>query len=145
MDEQEPKRTGASRYLWLLLLLAIVLLWWYFRPDSQHKVAQLSDDDAAQAIDRDDVLVDLKDDTTPAQIAALDRDFGIDLQPVDQSGEAAATKLFRAAVDPSREDALVQALSARPEVEIAEPDSFVTLSPEPGLEVTPDAQEKGFP
>ncbi|HEY1554761.1 MAG TPA: S8 family serine peptidase [Kofleriaceae bacterium] len=144
MDEQEPKRAGSSRILWLLLLLAVVLLWWYFRPESQHKVAQ-NDDDAGQAIDRNDVLVDLKDDATPAQIAALDRDFGIVLQPVDQSGEAAATKLFRAAVDPTREAALVQALGARPEVEIAEPDSFVTLSPEPGIEVTPGTQEKGFP
>ena len=147
MDEQEPKQGGSSKILWLLLLLAIVLLWLYFRPGSTHKVDQIttSDDEAAQAIDRDDVLVDLNDDATPAQVAALDRDFGIELVPVDDSGEAAATKLYRASVRPQDEDALVQALSKRPEVEIAEPDSVVTLSPEPGLEVTDDAQKEGFP
>ena len=27
MDEQQPKRGGASRFLWILVLLAVVVLW----------------------------------------------------------------------------------------------------------------------
>ncbi|HSN29401.1 MAG TPA: S8 family serine peptidase [Kofleriaceae bacterium] len=127
-DEQEaPKKSGASKILWLLVALAILLLWWYFRPEGSHKVAQPLDADAAAAIDRDDILVDLKDDATPA---AIERDLGIQLTLVDNSGEAAATKLYRAHVDPSREQAIIDALSKRSDVEIAEPDSIMALSPE---------------
>jgi serine protease len=127
-DEQEtPKKAGASRILWLLVALAIVVLWWYFRPDGSHKVAQPMDAQAAAAIDRDDILVDLKDDATPA---AIEKDLGIKLTLVDNSGEAAKTKLYRAHVDPAQEDALVDKLSKRSDVEIAEPDSIMALSPE---------------
>lgn len=127
-DEQEaPKKPGASRILWLLVALAIVLLWWYFRPEGAHKVAQPLDADAAAAVDPDDILVDLKDDATPA---AIERDLGIQLTLVDNSGEAAATKLYRAHVDPAREQQIIDALSKRSDVEIAEPDSIMALSPE---------------
>ncbi|MBV8762591.1 MAG: peptidase S8 [Deltaproteobacteria bacterium] len=127
-DEQEaPKKSGSSTILWLLVALAIVLLWWFFRPEGSHKVAQPLDADATAAIDRSDILVDLKDDATPA---AIERDLGIQLTLVDNSGEAAATKLYRAHVDPAREDELIDALSKRSDVEIAEPDSIMALSPE---------------
>ena len=128
-DEQDaPKKaSGASKILWLLVALAIVLLWWFFRPEGSHKVAQPLDAEAAAAIDHDDVIVDLKDDASPA---AIERDLGIQLTLVDQSGEAAATKLYRAHVDPAREQEIIDALSKRSDVEIAEPDSIMALSPE---------------
>src|SRR5690242_16716865 len=147
MDEQDTKRAGLGRYLWVLVLVALVVLWWYFRPGQTHKEIGKLDDHAAQAIDREDILVDLKDDATPAQIAAIEHDLGITLTAVDDSGEAKATQLYRAHVAPSREDAIVDALSARPEVEIAEPDSFAQLSPDEMMEVEVPvgATHEGFP
>src|ERR1700761_9065648 len=112
-DEQSTKRR--SSWPWLLVLVAIVVAYWWFRGTHSQKVAQISaDDPAAQAaIDRDDVLVDLKDDATPAQVAAIDRDLGLDLKLVDHA-EAVTTQLYRAHVSPDREAAVIAALSARP-------------------------------
>jgi serine protease len=124
------KKNGASKILWVLVALGLLLLWWYFRPQGAHKVAQPLDADAAAAIDHDDVIVDLKDSATPDSIAAIERDLGIKLTLVDDSGEAAATKLYRAHVDPGQEDAIIEALAKRSDVEIAEPDSIMALSPE---------------
>ncbi len=127
MDEQQTKRGGLGRLLWLFVILAILVLWWYFRPDAT-QTAQLSQDPdtAAVATDPDDILVDLKDGTTPD---AIEQALGIDLVLVDESGEAASTGLYRAHVDPARRDAIIAELEARPDVEIAEPDFEMTLSP----------------
>ena len=66
-DEQTaPKTRGTSKVLWLLVALALVVLWWFFRPQGAHKVAQPLDAEAAAAIDHDSILVDLKDDASPA-------------------------------------------------------------------------------
>jgi serine protease len=146
MDEQEAKRSRFSKLLWLLLVIALVLLWKYLRPDAAHKSDPQMDAIAQAAIDREDVLIDLKDDVSPAQIAAIEHSLGIRLEPVDRSGEADATKLYRAHVAPGREDEVIEALSKRPEVEIAEPDSFAMLSPdEASVEVPVDTTHEGFP
>ena len=147
MDEQDTKRTGLGRYLWVLVLVAVVALWWYFRPGQTHKGVAMIDDAAAQAIDREDILVDLEDDASPAQVAAIEKDLGITLTPVDDSGEASETKLFRAHVDPGREDAVIDQLAKRPEVEIAEPDSFMQLSKDEMTEIDPIPAPtyEGFP
>jgi serine protease len=133
----------------MLLIVAIVVLWWYFRPHGSHhgQGAQQIDTAAVRAIDRSEVLVDLKDDVTPTQIAALERELDIRLVLADASGEAAATKLYIAHVDPAREDAVVDALRKRPEVEIAEPDAMVQLDPgEEAAATTPiSPQYEGFP
>jgi serine protease len=147
MDEQQPKRGGVGRFLWIFVLLAIVVLWWYFRPEADPGATLAAEqaDAAAAATDPDDILVDLKDDVTPQAIAALERDAGIQLALVDDT--AAATKLYRAHVPPAQRDAIVARLKLRPEVEIAEPDAQVMLSPEE-MEVRAPLVEpthEGFP
>ncbi len=145
-DEQQPKRPGPAKILWLLLALAIVLMWWYFRPkhDEGASAAQEMSDAAMAATDPDDVLVDLKDDASPATIAAIERDLGIHLVLVsDQSYDE---RFYRAHVDPARRDAIIEALSKRPEVEIAEPDATVSLSPdEMAVTAPPQPAWEGFP
>jgi serine protease len=128
-DEQVPERPGPSRILWLLLAIAIVLMWWYLRPkhDPGAGVAQEMSDRATAPTDPDDILVDLKDDATPATVAAIERDLGIELVLV--SDQSADEQFYRAKVDPARRDAILAALEQRPEVEIAEPDAHVFLSP----------------
>ena len=132
MDEEtQPKRGGMSRLLWLLVIVAIVVIWWYFRgnPDRGATAAEISTDRSAQlaGTDPDDILVDLKDDATAGDRAALEQDLGIQLALVDATAES--TQLYRAHVDPARRDAIVAALEQRAEVEIAEPDSEISLSP----------------
>lgn len=140
MDEQQTRRGGASRLLWVLVLLAIVVLWWYFRPEGDRGASRaVEQEDAYLApTEPDEILVDLKDDATPAMIAAIERAAGIRLALVDDT--AAATKLYRAHVDPARRDAILRQLAQRPEVEIAEPDFQMQLSPEDFL---PPAVERG--
>lgn len=130
MDEQQPKRGGASRILWILVLLAIVVLWWYFRPEGHPGSSLLTEQTDAYLApsEPDEILVDLRDDATPAMIAAIERDTGVTLALVDDT--AAATKLYRAHVDPARQGAILRQLAARPEVEIAEPDFQMQLSPQ---------------
>jgi len=147
MDEQqEPQRPGPSKILWLLLALVIVLMWWYFRPkhDEGTTAAQEMSDRALAATDPDDVLVDLKDNATPAQIAAIERDLGIHLVLV--SDESKDEQLYRAHVDPARRDAIIDALSKRPEVEIAEPDAQFSLEPgEEAVEAPAAPAWEGYP
>jgi len=146
MDDQPSKRGMTSKLLWLLVLVAVVVLYWYFRPDASHKVEQETRADALGAIIPDEIVVDLKDDVTPQDIAALERDLGIQLVLADQSGEAAETKLYVAHVDPARVDAVLELLATRPEVEVAEPDAMMSLSPdEEGIEVAEAPAHEGFP
>lgn len=144
-DEQQAQRSGPGKVLWLLLAIAIVLMWWYFRPkhDPGAGAAQEMSDAATAATDPDDILVDLKDDASPQTIAKLEQDFGIDLVLV--SDQSADEKFFRAHVDPARRDALIAALSARPEVEIAEPDAEVALSPSEAFTAPAVPTWEGFP
>jgi len=146
MDEQQTKRGGIGRFLWLFVFLAIVVLWWYFRPEVDRGSASAERADAIAAMtDPDDILVDLADDATPAVIGALERDVGVRLVLVDDT--AAATKLYRAHVDPARRDAIIAELARRPEVEIAEPDAHISLSPDEQVAVAPIAAptHEGFP
>src|SRR5678816_1574957 len=87
MDEQQTKRGGAGRFLWLLVILAIVVLWWYLRPEGDRGAAQAQlDADAAAAVtDPDDILVDLVDDASPA---AIEQALGLHLVLVDDAGTA---------------------------------------------------------
>ena len=150
MDEtQAPpaKRSGFGRLLWLLVLVALVVIWWHFRSETDPgaAVAQIEEDRQAAVTDPDDILVDLKDDASPAQIKAIEAAADISLALVDET--AAATKLYRAHVDPSRRDAIIAELAGNPEVEIVEPDAEFMLSPEEQAIRVPLAEptEPGFP
>lgn len=67
----------------------------------------------------DEIVVDLKDDVTDAQIAALGQSVGIELRY--NSVHAVAAKLMVAAINPLDRDRLLLALRANPLVEAAEP------------------------
>jgi len=146
MDEEQPKRdSGLGRFLWLFVIIAIIVLWWWFKPE-QHQGATLAQEqaDAAAAVtDPDDILVDLRDDATPD---AIERALGIDLTLVDDSGVAASTQLYRAHVDPARRDAILAQLAQRSDVEIAEPDAQIALSPgEVSVVSAGDVTHEGYP
>jgi serine protease len=146
MDEKTGKKNRGGIF-WLLVLLAVILVWWFFRPSGAMDPAQAPDDpaDVAAFGDPDDILLDLDDDASSAEIAALEKDFGIDLELV--SPQSADEQFYRAHVDPMRRDALIAELSDRQVVDIAEPDALYGLSPDdPALLV--DAQDDewtGFP
>ncbi len=148
MDEQQSKRAGGfGKLLWILVILAIVVLWWYFRGRSEDTDArrQIRQADYVAAIDTDpdDILVDLKDDASPD---AIERELGIDLVLVDDSGVAAETQLYRAHVDPAQRDELLAKLALRDDVEIAEPDAEMMIPPGEATEVFPvETTEPGFP
>jgi len=146
MDETQSKRRGVSKLLWSLVAIAIVALWWFNRqePDAGVTIAQEQSDRLAADSDPDDILVDLKDDTSAAQVAAIERDLGIDLVLV--SDQSADEQFYRAHVDPARRDALLAALAQRSDVEIAEPDSVMSIPPgEAALVATPGPTEPGYP
>ena len=138
-----------SQALWLLVLAAVVFLWWYLKPTEDDGAS--ADDIAADlragvGADPDDLLIDLRDDASPAQVAALEQDLAIDLQLV--SAQSADEQFYRAHVDASRADAVLAALGHRPEVELAEHDALYSLSPTEmvPLEVTPPRGTwQGFP
>jgi len=148
MDEQESKRRGGfGKLLWLLVILAVVVLWWYFRDRSEDTEArqQLRHTDYVAAVDTDpdDILVDLKDDASPD---AIERELGIDLVLVDDSGVASETQLYRAHVDPARQGAILAELARRSDVEIAEPDAEMMIPPGEAVLVTAaEPTEPGYP
>ena len=146
-EQQPPRKSGFSRIVWLLVIAALVIIWWRFREPASTKEAQIkaSDPEAMLAMDPDDILVDLKDDATPAQIAAVEAEAHVTLALVDST--AASTKLYRAHVAAANEAATIALLAANPLVEIAEPDSYMQLDPGEMTEVTaaPTPAEPGFP
>src|SRR5262245_22740172 len=134
--------------IWALLIVALVFVAWYLRSEEDQGAsnAQLDADRvAAVDADPDDILVDLRDDATDAQVAAIEHDLGVQLVLVD-STEAPATRLYRVHVDAAREAAVLAALAQRPEVEIAEPDSTMQLDPSEMTAVAePAPAHEGFP
>jgi len=148
MDDKSAGKKNRGGIFWLLVLLAVILVWWFFRPSGMTQTAEpVTDDPADVALlgDPDDILVDLQDDATTAQVAALENDFGIELALV--SPQSADEQFYRAHVDPMRRDALIAALQGRKVVEIAEPDALYSLSPEEPvlLEDSQDDEWAGFP
>jgi serine protease len=131
MEERSAAKQKRGGLLWLLVLLAVVIVWVVFRPAGMDGDAVTSSDSAdpayAAEADLDDVLVDLRDDVSDRDVAALESALGIDLVLVsDQSKDE---RFYRAHVDPSHQGEILGQLRSRPEVEIAEPDAVYALSP----------------
>jgi serine protease len=146
--EETTEKKGRSGLVWLLLGLALVLLWWWYRPEGEPRQTTPDLDPAAQltadGADPDDILVDLKDNASDAQVAAIERDLGIDLVLV--SDQSLDERFYRAHVDASRRDAILAALEARPEVEIAEPDALMFAPPGEVFQLpAADPAWEGFP
>ena len=132
MDDRNEERKKRGNLLWLLVLLAILLVWWVFRPgDSELAGVEpptWSDQALAEGVyERDAILVDLVDDLDTAAVASLELDLGIELVPV--SDHSLDVHFYRAEVEPEEQAAILEALAARPEVELAEPDAKVQLDP----------------
>jgi serine protease len=136
MDETETKKRGRSGFLWLVTAIALAVLWWLLRPAPEQVTEQVTELGAASAItgdDPDDILVDLKDDVSDADVARLERDLGITLVLVsDQSRDE---RFYRAHVAVAQRDALLAQLSQRRDVELAEPDSVMSVSPMPASQI----------
>lgn len=127
MDGKPGKR---SALLWFLVLIAVIVVWWYLRPqpDGGASLRTIEADRiAAVGADPDDVIVDLRDDASPALVASIERDLGIDLVLI--SDQARDEQVYRAHVSADRADAILDALAGTPGVEIAEPDATFALDP----------------
>ncbi|MCS6858886.1 MAG: S8 family peptidase [Abditibacteriales bacterium] len=77
---------------------------------------------------REELLVDLKDNTTPQEITALEQKYNIDLE--FNTENAHDEKLMVADIDPARLSDLVTQLRREPTVEIAEPNVVYHLPPD---------------
>lgn len=145
MEETETKK-GRSGFFWLLLVVALVAIWWYLRPAPGAEVRADADDAVITGDDPDDILVDLKDDVSDAKVAQIGRELGIELVLV--SSESRDERFYRAHVAPFRRDAVLALLAARPDVELAEPDSVMMASPISASSVAlapPGAATEDFP
>ncbi len=146
MGENTDKR-GRSKVFLLLLIVAMVVVWFYFRPPAQSGVSDAefeADRIAALGADPDDILVDLKDDVSDQDVAAIEKELGIDLVLVsDQSKDEA---FYRAMVPAEQQRAILAKLSQHPDVEIAEPDATYFLDPsEAYSQPLGGAEWAGFP
>lgn len=146
MQDRNNGKRKRGNLLWLLVLVAVVVAWWYLTPSGTTGAtqAQIEADRAAMLdTDPDDILVDLRDDASDADVAEIERRFGIDLVLV--SDQSLDERFYRAHVPPHRRDALIAELSKHPEVELAEPDAVVYLDPKAMVKAPADTKWKGFP
>jgi serine protease len=148
MDTMPPPRgSGLKRnLLWLLLLLVVIAIWWWWKPPKDNGRALDATDSAvaAQDGDPDDILVDLEDNLSDAQVAALARQYGLSLTLV--SHQSHDEQFYRAHVDASQEGAILAALAKDPRVETAEPDAeYQLVDPPAAAEVDRDTARAGYP
>jgi serine protease len=146
MSEAEGNKGKRRGLVWLLVLVLLGVAWWYFRApaDNGATADRLAlDYAAADGADADEILVDLRDSASDAQVADLERRYGIDLDAV--SDQSLDERLYRALVSPADRDALLARLAAEPAVEIAEPDATVTLSPAEAFAAPVAPAWDGFP
>jgi serine protease len=147
MPATEDQKRKSFPILWVLLLIAVVVAWWYLRNRCDETAGASSETAAlAEGADPDDLLIDLRDDATDLQVAAIERDLGIDLRLV--SDQSLDERFYTAHVDAAKAGAVLAALGRRSEVELAEHDAQVTLSPMEVVVTPPtavDALDVGFP
>ncbi len=145
MEETTTETKRRNPVVWLLVIVALALLYWWFRPE-QTSATHVSDAQLAAdaGMDPDDILVDLRDDVTDTQVAAIERALDLDLVLV--SDESRDERFYRAHVDPARQAAILAALSERADVEIAEPDAEMFIPPNELGEAAPvEGAYEGFP
>ncbi|MBL4633175.1 MAG: peptidase S8 [Kofleriaceae bacterium] len=141
-----------SKIFWIFLLIAMIMVWVYFQPAEDNGVSQSemeADRVAAIAsdssgVDRDDILVDLDDDVSASDIAAIEAEFDIDLVLVSDQSED--EQFYRAHVRPELQASILAALQKHDDVEIAERDALYTIDPN-AVYALPDleAEHKGYP
>jgi serine protease len=144
MDDTHTSRGKRGKVFWLLVLLAAVLVWLYWRaPADNGRVADL--DDQAVAGDPDDILVDFGDSTSDERVAQIGQSLGIDFVLV--SDESKDERFYRAHVPAERRDEILSRLAVLSDVEVAEPDSMMSLPPSEmtAVEAPVDPEWKGFP
>jgi serine protease len=144
--ERTPRKT--RNLFWLFVILMVAVVWWIWRPPSESSHHTAAADDTSAYPGR--IVVDFQDGVSEARVAQVGAQVGIDLQLV--SKQSLDERMYRAEVPADRLDAVLAALSALPDVEVAEADSVVQIidgvgtlaevSPKPG-----DADDKwaGFP
>ncbi len=146
MESNDQGTRKKALWIWILLLLAVVLAWWFFMAGADNGVTanRMALDRASAPHDTDEILIDLVDDASDADIAAIERQFDIKLVPI--SRHSIDERFYRAKVDPARLSVVVDALSDRSEVEIAEPDATYSLIPSVAQPAPDrDIEWKGFP
>ncbi len=137
-----------------LIVFALGLCYFAFQNKESSQATAAASDAQYLDVDPDDILVDFQDDISQARVAEIGRQLGVRLELV--SPESLDEKFYRAHVDPNRQRGLVNTLERMPEVELAEPDAYVTLihggsytnqdSMWAPQEVTPPGpNHKGFP
>ncbi len=146
MDDSNDTKPKRFNVIWLLLLVAVLALWWVLHAGGLTGVsqAQIDSDRAAMVdMDPDDILIDLKDDVSDAVVKDIERQLGIKLVLV--SDESLDERFYRARVDPARRDAILARLSARPDVEVAEPDAYVHVPEQEQVRSPMSPAWEGYP
>jgi serine protease len=83
---------------------------------------------SSQTAPGEELLVDLKDDTSKQDIEALEKKYNIDLE--FNSAESEDEKLMVSDIDPAQLSDLVSRLRQEPSVEIAEPNAVYSIPPD---------------
>jgi len=144
MSDRPEKSSRFGYVFWILILVCLVAVYVFVRP-GQHSfdragvAASLSNPD----IDQNDILVDLADDLSDADVAALGAEWGLTLELV--SDQARDERFYRASVPDGTVFAVSERLTAHPSVEFAEPDAVATVSPVEASGAFPDAADAGYP
>jgi serine protease len=103
-----------------LALAAGPTVWTWLPHRAPAPVVAVSAEAGADEIVPGEVIVDLRDDATPGQVAALEAEYGIDL--TDNSAPGRAARLMRARVDPAQAQSLLDRLAAEEGVEAVAPE-----------------------
>ncbi len=130
MEKKDDKR---YRYLLVLLVLALaVYLYWRGKQDTEYvpPTRSVAAKSGALGATTDQLLIDLDDDVSDAQVAALSKELGLKLEL--NSAFSKVRRLYRATVRPKRLPALLGKLRKNALVQHAEADQLYRI---PALEM----------
>jgi len=111
-----------TRLAVVLLLIAALPLLLTWRPGKAQPVP--TGLQAPSLVDSEEIVVDLRDDISPQEIAALESRYNVALEY--NSEHAHEEELMRATVDPARLSEVVSGLQREPDVEFAQPEHIYT-------------------